>query len=118
MRWTASGDAATAATHVAYVFDCDPRDISSPGQPSFCPGFFASSNVPGVPCSAVPPPATNIRRLCVNVSTSATSRVDLVVGYFNANGVYATPESQWYLGITSAEVLSTFVHENVDLLER
>lgn len=130
MRWTAaaatrrnnsasaSADSAPAVQHVAYVFDCDPRDISSQGQPSFCPGFFASSNVPSVPCSAAPPPAKNIKRFCLNVSVSTSSGADLVVGYFNTNGVYATPSSQWYLGLDSAEALSAFVLSNVDMLER
>ena len=128
MRWSAQRNYSTGPRtpanisssdqHVAYVFDCDPRDISSPGQPSFCPGFFASSNVPSVPCGAAPPPARNISRFCVNVSIGAGAGADLVVGYFDANGVYATRGSQWYLGLTSAGALSKFMLSSVDMLER
>ena len=118
MRWSAQhddshstipADASASGQHVAYVFDCDPGDISSPDQPSFCPGFFASSNVPSVSCGAIPPPARDIQRFCVNVSISAGGRADLVIGYFDGNGVYATPGAQWYLGIASAADLSSFV---------
>lgn len=121
MRWTAARNLSAAdstAGHVAYVFDCDPRDISSPGQPSFCPGFFASSNVPSVPCTAAPPPQKGMQRFCLNASVSLGSSTDFVIGYFTSNGVYATPGSQFYLGIDSAAALSTFTHSNVAMLER
>jgi len=119
MRWRNHAPAASGDAHayVAYVFDCDPADVSSPGQPSFCPGFFAASSAPSVPCgSSLRPRNSSIRRLCLNVSVG--SQADLVVGYHSPNGVYATAASPWYLGLNSAQQLSSFVLSNADALEQ